>query len=197
MKNQMTYNKMAGKSEAERDAAATMLTILERSDGIPTEEVRNITYQGSDAEKHKTKGVKQLLYAILALNTSGRAKQIVKETAVSRNGLEAWVRLRERFGKTTGATSYAEIFKYNWTTQRSFEDKWRDWGEKMSRLPAGSLSDAARESLAIEGANMAQQTALEQHLTEKPTTMDEVGEDSRRLLVDDAYDKHKNRHLCR
>ncbi len=47
---------------------------------------------------------------------------------------------------------------------RSFEDKWREWSAKMSRLPAGSLSDAAKEALAIEAASASQQAALEQHL---------------------------------
>ena len=34
----------------------------------------------------------------------------------------------------------------------------------MSRLPAGSLSDAAKEALAIEAANISNQAALKQHL---------------------------------
>ena len=106
----------------------------------------------------------ELLYATLALCTTGRAKLIVKETMSTRNGAEAWARLRERCSKTTGATSYAEIFKHNWTSSKSFEDKWREWVEKMSRLPGGSLGDAAKEALVIEGVNQANHRALEQHL---------------------------------
>ena len=98
----------------------------------------------------KCKAACDFLFTMLAMLTVGRAKQIIKECSITRNGAEAWVKLRERFGKTTGATSYAEIFKYNWTTTKPFEDKWREWGEKISRLPGGSLSDAAKESLAIE-----------------------------------------------
>ncbi len=95
--------------------------------------------------------------SILALSTEGSAKQIVKEVTVARNGVEAWVRLRERFSETTGATSYAEIFKFKWTSPRSFEDKWRECGAKVSQLPKGSLSGAAKEALVIEVVNLARQ----------------------------------------
>ena len=107
-----------------------------------------MTFIGDMAAKQQA--ANDLLYAILALNTSGRAKQIVKKN-VGRNSVEAWVRLRERFGKTTGATTYVEIFRFNWTGG-SFGDKMRLWVKKTSRLPSGALSDAAKEALAIEGA---------------------------------------------
>ena len=93
-----------------------------------------------------------------------RSRRRLRTTTSKRSGVEAWARLRERFSKTTGATSYAEIFKYSWHGGKSFEDKWRDWTWKMQRLPAGSLSDAAKEALAIEAANISNQAALEQHL---------------------------------
>ena len=66
-----------------------------------------MTFVGDSAVQQQA--ANDLLYTILALNTSGRAKQIVKEN-MGRNGVEAWVRLRERFGKTTGATTYVDIF---------------------------------------------------------------------------------------
>ncbi len=127
-------------------------------------ESKNLVFMGSEDEKKKAKRANDLLNTNLALNTTGRAKEIVKETAMMRNGVEAWVRLRERFSKTTGAASYAEIFKHNWANTKSFEDKRREWGAKLGRLPAGSLSDAAKKALALAGASMSHQTALEQHL---------------------------------
>ena len=36
------------------------------------------------------------------------------DTTSKRSGVEAWVRQREKINRTTGSTSYAEIFKYNW-----------------------------------------------------------------------------------
>ncbi len=78
-------------------------------------ESKNVVYTGTE-EKKQARCANDLLCTILALNTAGRAKEIVKETAVARNGVEAWVRLHERFSKTTGATSHTEISKYNWGT---------------------------------------------------------------------------------
>ena len=91
-----------------------------------------MTFAGDTAVQQQA--ANDLVYAILALNTSGRARQIVKEN-VGRNGVEAWVRLRERFGKTTGATTYVEMFKFNWTGG-SFEDKWRQWISRSRRSHA-------------------------------------------------------------
>ena len=159
--NQMTYTQMTGKSEPERNAVAHMLSLIKNSEHQSVQEARGTTFVGDQAVQQQA--ANDLLYAILALNTSGRARQIVEEN-LGRNGVEAWVRLRERFGKTTGATTYVEICKFNWSGSSSFEDKWRLWVEKISRLPSGALSDAAKEALAIEGALASGQTALEQHL---------------------------------
>ena len=164
MQNTLTYTAMTARGEMERGAAQVMMTILERGGRMTLDESKNLVFTGTEEEQKQAKAANDLLFTILALNTTGRARQIVKETTSKRSGVEAWVRLRERFNKTTGATSYAETFKYNWHGGKSFEDKWRDWTSKTQRLPAGSLSDAAKEALAIEAANISKQAALEQHL---------------------------------
>ncbi len=141
-------------------------------------ESKNLIFTSTDDEKTKARCAKDLLYAILTMNTIGSAKEIVKEVTVPRSGVEASVRLRERFSRTTGATSHAEIFQFIWTSNKSFEDDWREWGAKMSKLSAGSLSDSAKEALAIECASIAHQTALDQHTRLKsPQGLDRVGED--------------------
>ena len=154
MQNTLTYTAMTGRGKMERAAAQVMITILDRGGRMTLEESKNLVFTGTEDEQKQAKAANDLLFTILALNTTPRARQIVRETTTKRSGVEAWVRLRERFSKTTGATSYAEIFKYNWHGGKSFEDKWRDWTSKMQRLPAGSLSDAAKEALAIEAANI-------------------------------------------
>jgi hypothetical protein len=123
-----------------------------------------LVFTGTEDEQRQAKAANDLLFTILALNTTGRATQIVTETTTKRSGVEAWVRLSERFSKTTGATSYAEILKYKWHGDKSLEDKWRDWTSKASRLPARSWSDAAKEALAIDAANISNHAALEQHV---------------------------------
>ncbi len=126
--------------------------------------LKNHLHSGKEDEKKQAKRANALLYAILASNTAGRAKQLAKEVTVAQNCVDAWVRLWERFRKTTGARMYDEIFNLSWTSTRPFDDKLREWGAKMSRLPSGSLSVAAKEAVAIGGTSMAHQTALEQLL---------------------------------
>ena len=46
--------------------------------------------------------VLKLLYSMLAATTSGRAKELVKQGLRDRNGMIAFGRIRERFGKTAG-----------------------------------------------------------------------------------------------
>ncbi len=139
----MTYTAMTGKGDMERAAAQEMITILDRGGRMTLEESKNFVFTSTEDEQKQATAANDLLFTILASKTTGRARQIVKETTTNRSGVEAWVRLRERFSETTGETSYAEIFKYKWHGGKSFEDKWRDWISKMSRPPAGSLSDAA------------------------------------------------------
>ena len=163
--NGMTYKSMTGKSEHEREAAAVVLKVLVACKTATLDQAKLAPKMGAnEADVAKFAAACDFLFTTLAMQTTGRAKQIVKECSQTRNGAEAWVRLRERFGRTTGATSYAEIFKFTWTSSRPFEDKWREWCDKVSRLPGGSLSDVAKEALAIEGVSAAHQTALEQHL---------------------------------
>ncbi len=93
---------------------------------MTSDRMEYVTYHGNTAdEKNKTKYAKDLLYAIFALNTAGRAKQVVKATSASRNGCEVWVRLRERFREGIGATSYVEISNFGQIAHRYSEDKWR------------------------------------------------------------------------
>ena len=63
----------------------------------------------------------KVLYAVLAANTAGRARMIVREDA-TKNGAWAWARLRERFGRDPGATIFTEVFQYSWPSEKPFED---------------------------------------------------------------------------
>ena len=58
----------------------------------------------------------KVLYAMLAANTAGRTKVIVREDN-TKNGSWAWARLREMFGRDSGATSFTEVFQYSWPSE--------------------------------------------------------------------------------
>ena len=77
---------------------------------------------------------------MLTANTTGRAKAGVRENIGTGNGACAWTRLRERFGKNTGAMCFNEVFQYSWSKDKRVEDVWREWVKKVSKLPTRSVS---------------------------------------------------------
>ena len=100
---------------------------------------------------------------MLAAITAGRARVIVRED-ITKNGAWAWARLRERFGRVIGATSFTELFQYSWPSEKPFEDVWREWVNKVSKLPQGSLLSQAIGQLTISGMARHRQPELENHL---------------------------------
>ena len=83
--------------------------------------------QGDEQEReNRTAGV-EALYSMLAATTSGRAKELVKQGLSERNGVIAFGRIRERFGKTAGVAKLPDVFQFQWTSPDSLEDKWLRW----------------------------------------------------------------------
>ena len=78
----------------------------------------------------------------------------------TKNGSWAWARLRERFGRDSGATGFTEVFQYGWPSEKPFENVWRDWVKKVSKLPSGSLSS----QLTISRLSRHGQPELDKHL---------------------------------
>ena len=96
---------------------------------------------------------------MLAATTSGRAKDLVKQWLSDRNGMIAFGRIRERFGKTAGVPKLSDVFQFQWTSPDSLEDKWLRWQRLMGQVNMTSLGDDARETLTI--AEKAKERALE------------------------------------
>ena len=59
------------------------------------------------------------LYSMLAVTTSGRAKELVKKKLSERNGMIAFGKIRERFGKTAGVAKLSDVFQFQWTSPDS------------------------------------------------------------------------------
>ena len=109
--------------------------------------------QGDEQEReNRTAGVKAL-HSMLAAITSGRAKELVTQGLSERNGMIAFGRIRERFGKTAGVAKLSNVFQFQWTSPDSLEDKWLRW-QKLMR----------QETLTIAGLEKAKERSLEQHL---------------------------------
>ena len=98
--------------------------------------------QGDEQEREKrTAGVKAL-YSMLAATTSGRAKELVKQGLSDRNGMMAFGRIRERFGKTAGVAKLSDVFQFQWTSSDRLEDKWLRWQKLMRQVNMTSLGGA-------------------------------------------------------
>ena len=121
-----TLSQLVGKTAEERNAAAVMLEILAGTKNKTAAEF------AAEIVTDTTRNGQRVLYAVLAANTAGRANVIVREDN-TKNGAWAWARLRERFGRDTGATNFTEVFQYNWPSDEPFEDVWRDWVKKVSK----------------------------------------------------------------
>ena len=91
-----------------------VIVILRTAAEVPAEVV-------TDATRNR----QRVLYVVLAAITAGRARVIVREDN-TKNGAWAWARLRERFGRVTGATSFTEVFQYCWPSEKPFESVWRE-----------------------------------------------------------------------
>ena len=119
---------------------------------------------GEEQERENgTAGVKAL-YSMLASTTSGRAEELVKQGLSDRNGMIAFGRIRERFGKTAGVAKLSDVFQFQWTSFDSLEDKWLRWLKLARQENMTSLGDDARETLTIACLERAKERSLEQHL---------------------------------
>ena len=114
-------------------------------------------------------GVKAL-YSMLAATISGRAKELVKQGLSDRNGMIAFGRIRERFGKTAGVAKLTDVFQFQWNSSDTLEDKWLRWQKLMRQVNMTSLGDDARETLTIAGLEKANERSLEQHLRPQSTS---------------------------
>ena len=78
---------------------------------------------------------------MLAATTSGRAKELVKQGLSERNGMIAFGRIRERFGKTAGVAKLSDVFQFQWTSSDSLEDKCLRWLKLTRQVNMTSLGD--------------------------------------------------------
>ena len=149
-------------TDARHECAAQYVRRHVRSTGHC--EGANWIMQGaSKNSENRAAGVKAL-YSTLASTTSGRAKELVKQGMSDRNGMVAFGRIRERFGKTAGVAKLTDVFQFQWTSSDSLDDKWLRWMKLMRQVNMTSLGDNARETLTIAGLEKAKELSLEEHL---------------------------------
>ena len=168
LQNAMGWRMVMSRGQDERSQMHAMSLLLKTCSGktnsVLIDEGARWTLQGDEQEREsRTAGVKALC-SMLAATTSGRAKELVKQGFSERNGMIAFGRTRERFGKTAGVAKLSDAFQFQWTSPDSLEDKWPRWQKLMRQVNMTSLGDDACETLAIAGLEKAKERSLEQHL---------------------------------
>ena len=114
--------------DVERSQMHAMSVLLSTCSGMTNrvlidDGARWILQGGEQERENRTAGVK-VLCSMLAATTSGRAEELVKQGLSERNGMIAFGRIRERFGKTAGVAKLSDVFHFQWTSPDSLEDKW-------------------------------------------------------------------------
>ena len=90
--------------------------------------------QGDEQERDNRAAGVEALHSMLAATTSGRAKELVKQGLSDRNGMVAFGRIRERFGKTAGVAKLSDVFQFQWTSSDVLEAKWLRWQKLMMQV---------------------------------------------------------------
>ena len=156
--NTMSLLRICGKSAEERAVAAAMqkiIVVLGDHGGDNMEVV-----MGEIAASVELKGADRFFYSVLALSTTGKALDIVKQEEGACSGATAWAKLRRRFAEV-GTVSFREVLKFEWKGE--FETLWRRFVGKVRHLPT-KLDDGVLETLVIEGCREGGAEALEQAL---------------------------------
>ena len=171
LQNAVEWRMVMSRGQDERSQMHAMSLLLNTCSGMTNrvliDDGARWMLQGDEQEReNRTAGV-NALYSMLAATTSGRAKELVKQGLSGRNGMIAFGRIRERFGKTAGMAKLSDVFQFQWTSSGSLEDKWLRWQKLMRQVNMTSLGDDARETLTIAGLEKAKERALEQHLRQR------------------------------
>ena len=138
LQNAVEWRMVMSRGQDERSQMHAMSLLLNTCSGMTNrvliDDGARWILQGDEQEReNRTAGVKAL-YSMLAATTSGRAKELVKQGLSERNGMIAFGRIRERFGKTAGVAKLSDVFQFQWTSPDSLEDKWLRWQKLMRQV---------------------------------------------------------------
>ena len=119
LQNTVEWRMLMSRGQDERSQMHAMSLLLNTCSGMTNrvliDEGARWILQGDEQEReNRTVGVKAL-HIMLAATTSGRAKELVKQGLSERNGMIAFGRIRERFGKTAGVAKLSDVFQFQWT----------------------------------------------------------------------------------
>ena len=86
--------------------------------------------QGTEQQQREREaGVKALCSMLAATTPTEHVKQGVAE----RNGVVAFGRIRERFGRTAEVAKLRDVFQFQWKSNENLEEKWMKLMMRRSR----------------------------------------------------------------
>ena len=205
LQNAVEWRMVMSRGQDERSQMHAMSVLLNTCNGMTNrvliDDGARWIVQGDEQERDNRTAAVKALCSMLAATTSGRAKELVKQVLRERNGMIAFGKIRERFGKTAGVAKHPDVFQFQWTSPDSLEDKSLRWQRLMRQVNMTSLGDDARETLTIAGVEKAKQRALEQQLRRRGSTdLDSVVCKCGSVLANDGGLKqsaHANGNWCR
>ena len=121
------WRMVMSRGQDERSQMHAMSLLLNTCDGMTNRVGARWILQGDEQDRENRSAGVKALYSMLASTTSGFAKELVKRELSDRNGMIAFGRNRDRFGKTVGVAKLPNVFLFQWTSSDSLEDKWLRW----------------------------------------------------------------------
>ena len=148
MHNAVEWSMVMSRGQEERSQMHAMSLLFNTCSGMTNrvlidDGARWILHGEEQERENRTAGVKAL-YSMPASTTSGpgRAKKLVKKGLIDRNGMIAFGKVRERFGRTAVVAKLSDVFQFQWTSPDSLEDKWLRWQRLMRQVSMTSLGDS-------------------------------------------------------
>ena len=120
LQNAVEWRMVMSRGQDERSQMHAMSLLLNTCEGMTNrvlidEGARWILHGEEQERENRTAGV-QALCSMLASTTSGRAEELVEQGLSDRNGMIAFGRIRERFGKPAGVAKLSHVFQFQWTS---------------------------------------------------------------------------------
>ena len=138
LQNAVDWRMVMSRGPDERSQTHAMSILLNTCNGMTNrvliDDGARWIQQGDEQERESRSAGVKALYSMLATTTSGRAKELVKQGLSDRNGMIAFGRVRERFGKTAGVARLTGVFQFQWTSPDSLEDRWLRWQKLMRQV---------------------------------------------------------------
>ena len=122
LQNAVEWRMVMSSGQDERSQMHAMSVLLntcsDMTNRVLIDDGARLILQGDEQERENRAVCVKALHSMLAATASGRAKEFVKQEHSERNGMIAFGRIRERFGKIVGVAKLSDVFQFQWTLRQ-------------------------------------------------------------------------------